>query len=89
MGRGGTAGRAGSTRCSLVVIYCGWQFGVRGEGQSELCIKFVHREIEQADKMHTLLESSKAYGCEFAEENEALTPENTIPWQKFAETAET
>ena len=27
--------------------------------------------------------------CEFSQENEALTPKNTIPWQKFAETAET
>ena len=26
---------------------------------------------------------------EFAQENEALTPKNTIPWQKFTETAET
>ena len=33
--------------------------------------------------------SSEAYGGESAQENEALTPGNTIPWQKFAETTET
>jgi hypothetical protein len=33
-------------------------------------------------------ESSETYGGEFAQENEALTPENTIPWRKFAETVD-
>jgi hypothetical protein len=32
---------------------------------------------------------TEAYGCEFAQENKALTPENTIPWQKFTETGPT
>jgi hypothetical protein len=30
----------------------------------------------------------KLTGAEFAQENEPLTLENTIPWQKFAEIAE-
>jgi len=36
-----------------------------------------------------LREQSEAYGGEFASENEVLTPQNTIPWQEKAETAET
>jgi hypothetical protein len=39
--------------------------------------------------IYALRESSQAYGDEFAQESEALTPENTIPWQKFNETAAT
>ena len=49
----------------------------------------MHREVEQASGMYTLGESSEACGGEFAQDNEALTPKNTIPWQKFTEAAET
>jgi len=55
--------------------------------KSELGIKAMHREVEQAGGTYARRESSEAYGGEFAQENEA--PINTIPWQKFAETAET
>jgi hypothetical protein len=34
-------------------------------------------------------ESSEAYGGEFAQENDAVRPEDTIPWQKLTKTAET
>ncbi len=57
--------------------------------KSELGIKAMHREVEQAGGTYALREHSEAYGSEFAHETEALTPENTILWQKFAETAET
>jgi len=49
----------------------------------------MHREVEQAGGTYALRESSEAYGGEFAQENGARTPKSTIPWQKFAETAET
>jgi hypothetical protein len=32
---------------------------------------------------------NEAYGDEFANENETLMPDNTIPWEKIAETSET
>jgi hypothetical protein len=51
--------------------------------KSELGIKAMHREVEQADGTYALRESSEAYGGEFAQENEALTPKNTIPWQNL------
>jgi hypothetical protein len=57
--------------------------------KSELGIKALHREVEQAGGTYALREHSEAYSGEFARENEALRPENTIPWQQFAETAET
>jgi hypothetical protein len=55
--------------------------------KSELGIKAMHREVEQAGGTYTLQESSEAYGHEFARENEVLTLKNTIPWQRFAATA--
>jgi hypothetical protein len=38
---------------------------------------------------YNLREQSEAYGDEFASENETLMPDNTIPWEKIAETTET
>jgi hypothetical protein len=38
----------------------------------------MHREVEQAGRTYTLRESSEAYGGEFVQENEVLTPENTM-----------
>jgi hypothetical protein len=49
----------------------------------------MYREVEQAGGTYALREHSEAYSGEFARENESLRAENTIPWQKFAETAET
>jgi len=47
----------------------------------------VHRnELEQAGATEELLEST-AYWPYFPRENEALSPNNTIPSQKFAATA--
>ena len=43
----------------------------------------MHREVEQAGGTYALREQSEAYGGEFASENGALTPKNTIPWQKM------
>jgi hypothetical protein len=57
--------------------------------KSELGIKAMHRGVEQAGWTYALWESREAYGREFAQENEALRPENTILWKKFTETAET
>ncbi|MGH7825461.1 MAG: hypothetical protein ACREQ7_09850 [Candidatus Binatia bacterium] len=57
--------------------------------KSELGIKAMHREVEQAGGTYALREPGEAYAGEFASENDALTPENTIPWEKNAATAET
>jgi hypothetical protein len=45
--------------------------------------KAMHREVEQAVGTYALRELSEDYGREFAPENEALGPENTIPWQQL------
>jgi hypothetical protein len=57
--------------------------------KSDFGTKGIHGEVEQADGMYVLRESSDAYNGEFAQKTEALRPENTIPWQNFSETAET
>jgi len=49
----------------------------------------MHREVEQAGGTYVLQESSELTRGEFVQENEVLRLENTIPWQKFAETTET
>jgi hypothetical protein len=49
----------------------------------------MYRQVEPADATYALREQSEAYGHEFAHQNETLKPENTIPWHKFSETAET
>ena len=55
----------------------------------ELGSKAMHCGVEQVDGVYALRESSEAYRGEFAAKNEALRPQNTFPWQRFAETAET
>ena len=55
--------------------------------KSELGIKAMHRRVEQAGATSVLRERSEAYGGESGGENDALTPENTILWDKNAETA--
>jgi hypothetical protein len=47
--------------------------------KSELGMKAMQREVEQAGGTYVLRESSEAYGSEFAQENEVLRSENTIP----------
>ena len=38
--------------------------------------------------MYTLREHSEAYAGDFDSKNDALTPDNTIPWEKNAEKTE-
>jgi hypothetical protein len=59
--------------------------GVKHVGFSRV----MHREIEHGRNDVRAAKSSEAYVCEFVQENETLTPENTILWQKFTGTAET
>ena len=58
----------------------------KSELASRQCIA---KSSRQACRTYALRESSEAYGCKFVQENETLTPENKILWQKFTETAET
>ena len=43
----------------------------------------MHHEIEHRRNDVRAARSSEAYVCEFAQENETLTPKNTILWQKL------
>ena len=45
--------------------------------------RVMHREIEHGRNDVRAARSSEAYVCEFAQENETLTPKNTILWQKL------
>ncbi len=57
--------------------------------KSELGIKALHREVEQARGAYALRERSEAYGGDFGGQSEALRLENTIFWEENAEITET
>ena len=57
--------------------------------KNELGVKAMYREVAQGGGMYTLREPSEAYGGNFASENDALRPENTILWEENADSAET
>ena len=57
--------------------------------KSELGGKAMHREIAQAGGTYALRKPGEAYRGKFDSESDALRVENTLPWQKIAETAET
>ena len=49
----------------------------------------MHREVAQGDGQCVLREPGEAYRGEFATESDALRPENTFPWKRIVEVAET
>jgi hypothetical protein len=55
--------------------------------KSELGVKALHRELEEADGTYALREHGEAYTPQFALQNEPLRLENTLPWNRIAEVA--
>jgi len=45
----------------------------------------MHREMVQADGTYALREPAEAYAPNFTGENEALSSENTLPWNESLE----
>jgi len=56
--------------------------------KSELGVKAMHREVVQVGGTYTLREQSETYAGNFVSENDALMQDNTIPWEKNAESSE-
>jgi len=56
--------------------------------KSELGFRAVHREVEQKEGMCVLREPTEAYAGKLTFENDALTPENTVAWERTIESAE-
>jgi len=54
----------------------------------ELGLRAQHRRVLVADGLYTLREPVPPYGDHFDRENEALRPNNTVPWQTNLETTE-
>jgi len=48
----------------------------------DTCDYLLHREVESLGDSYALRERSEAYACQFAVENEALSSENTFPWNE-------
>jgi putative transposase len=57
--------------------------------KSELGIKALHRKLEQVNGTYASRESGEAYRGQFGSKNEALTPENTLSWERIYELAAT
>ena len=53
--------------------------------RDELGVTAIHRKVAQVGETYALREPSAAYGGHFASEKDALTPENTILWEKNPE----
>ena len=60
-----------------------------GKVKSEFGLKARYREVAEVGGMYTLREQSEAYAGDFGSESDALMPENTILWEKNAESTET
>jgi len=53
--------------------------------KNDLGVKAMHREMVQADGTYALREPAEAYAPNFTGENEALSSENTLPWNESLE----
>ena len=56
--------------------------------KSESGFRAQHREVLVADGLYALREPTSPYGDHFGRENEALRPNNTVPWQTNLEPTE-
>ena len=54
-----------------------------------MIIKAMHRKVARVSGTYTLREPSGAYGGHFGSANAALKPDNTIPWEEKADSAQT
>jgi putative transposase len=56
--------------------------------QVKNCLRAQHRQVLGAEGLYTLREPVPPYGGHFDMENEALRPNNTVPWNRNLETTE-
>ena len=57
--------------------------------KNDLGVKAAHREVLKTDGTYALREPAEAYVRNFAGENEALSPQNTLPWNESIENPNT
>ena len=57
--------------------------------KSELGVKAMHREVADIGGTYLLREPREAYARDFGSESDALRLDNTVPWEKNLENAET
>jgi len=57
--------------------------------KSELGVKAMHREVADFGGTYLLREPREAYAADFGSESDALRLDNTVPWEKNLENAET
>jgi hypothetical protein len=57
--------------------------------KSDLGIKAMHREVLKTDGTYALCEPAEDYAGNFTGKNEALSSENTLPWNESLENPNT
>ena len=57
--------------------------------KNDLGVKASYREVVQANGIYVLRESAEAYARNLTAKNEALSSENTLPWNERLETSGT
>ena len=57
--------------------------------KNDLGVKASYREVVRADGIYVLREPSEAYTRNLTGKNEALSSENTLPWNESLETSGT
>ena len=57
--------------------------------KNDLGVKASYREVVQADGIYVLREPAEAYARNLTGKNEALSSENTLPWNESLETSGT
>jgi len=55
--------------------------------KNDLGIKAIHREVLETDGTYALREPSEAYTRNLTGENDALSSENTLPWNEIVDEA--
>jgi hypothetical protein len=68
---------------------CGGSLAFVEKVKSQLDIKALHRELEWVVGTYALRERGEAYRGQIDRKNEALTPENTLPWERITDVAAT
>ena len=80
MGRAGAGKRLRSTRRSVV-----GSLAFVERIKDDLGSKAMHREVLETDGTYALREPSEAYTRNLTDENEALSSQNTLPWNESLE----
>ena len=86
LGYRGPSRRTSTARC---LVYIDLDMEYVDKVKAELGNKALHRQVAELDGTYALQEPSRPYAHGFAGKNDALRPDNTLPWNESAEKSQT